>query len=74
MEGQEEVSTLITRNNIAHSFYDQGKFYEAKKEFEEVLDLHGKVLGQDHAHTLKTKTLLSATLQVSTPLERRKKR
>jgi hypothetical protein len=50
--GQEHPDTLTSMNNLASTFWNQGRWKEAEELFVQVVETRKRVLGQEHPDTL----------------------
>ena len=48
-------------NNLANTYYNQGKYRDAEALYKQCLDKRKVVLGENHPHTLSTMNNLAKT-------------
>ena len=63
MLGQEHPDTLLSANNLAGLFQDQGRLAEAEPLFKRALEARERVLGKEHPETLLGVNNLAALFQ-----------
>ena len=61
--GQEHPHTLNSITNLASTYQDQGRWYEAEELFAQVMEMMKRVLGMDHPDTLTSINNLAKVLQ-----------
>jgi eukaryotic-like serine/threonine-protein kinase len=64
VRGEEEPRTLISMNNLALLYWDQGKYAQAEALFSKVLAARQRVLGESNPDTLKTMDALARLYRV----------
>ena len=50
--GAEHPDTLISMENLASTYWDQGRWNEAEKHVVQVINMRKKLLGAEHLHTI----------------------
>ncbi|ERF68964.1 hypothetical protein EPUS_08198 [Endocarpon pusillum Z07020] len=61
VQGQEHPDTLISMNNLASTYLDQGQWKEAEELGMQTMEMRKRVLGQEHPHTLISMNNLVST-------------
>jgi hypothetical protein len=58
--GEDHPGTLTSMNNLANTYWDQGRLKEAEQLGVQVLEARNRVLGKDHPDTLQSVNNLAA--------------
>ena len=61
-QGQEHPSTLISMNNLASTYRNQGRWKEAEELDVQIMETRKRVLGQEHPDTLTSMSNLARVL------------
>ena len=59
--GEDHPDTLVSMNNVAETYWHQGRTEEAARLHEKVLERRRQILGEDHPNTLVSMELLALT-------------
>jgi hypothetical protein len=62
--GQEHPETLSSMNNLASTYWDQGRWKEAEELGVQVMETRKRVLGQEHPDTLSSMSNLAFMLKL----------
>ena len=60
--GKEEVKTLRSKHQLAHTLYQQQEYAKAEELFQQVVEGREKILGKEHVDTLLSTHWLALTL------------